>query len=90
MRKNAIHVEKGGLHCKGHPRIRTLVAFRGVGLRADSIRKVSSSLLVCLCQESLRRAWRLLDENRKGHIDMEDWESRRKGFSGLVSDSWRI
>ncbi|CAE7241404.1 Icl1f [Symbiodinium necroappetens] len=23
-------------------------------------------------QESLRRAWRLLDENRKGHIDMED------------------
>lgn len=23
-------------------------------------------------QESVRRAWRLLDENRKGHIDMED------------------
>ena len=23
-------------------------------------------------QESVRRAWRLLDESRKGHIDMED------------------
>ena len=23
-------------------------------------------------EESVRRAWRLLDENRKGHIDMED------------------
>eukprot|EP00913_Durusdinium_trenchii_P000606 g560.t1 len=23
-------------------------------------------------QESVRRAWRLLDENRKGHLDIED------------------
>ena len=27
-------------------------------------------------EESVRRAWRLLDENRKGHIDMEDLSPR--------------
>mmetsp|Transcript_26743 Transcript_26743/g.50281 ORF Transcript_26743/g.50281 Transcript_26743/m.50281 type:complete len:203 (+) Transcript_26743:42-650(+) len=31
-------------------------------------------------QESLRRAWRLLDESRKGHIDMEDLSRVVHGF----------
>ncbi|CAJ1374308.1 unnamed protein product [Effrenium voratum] len=31
-------------------------------------------------QESVRRAWRLLDENRKGHIDIEDLTRAVRGF----------